>query len=263
MKREKRLRLPVLLYSHIGDSYGHADAAISPTRFALQMQWLSSRGYTAIRPSEWVAWLHGRATMPRKPVLLTFDQAYAEIARYALPAVRQWMWTAAVFVVTRSIGGRSLWDDAEIMTADEIRRWAAEGIEFGVRTPAHPDLTLCEERMVEKELAASATELSEVVGTRVVSLAYDNGNHNGVLHRCAGRLFEAAFTTDEGLNDVSTPPHLLRRTRVLPRDTFPELDMRLHLGWNPVEHLSRHLHRWLPWQKRDDFVRNSRSPNQS
>ena len=104
--------LPALVYHRVGSPTPamHPDLTVSPPVFRRQMAWLRRRGYTGIRPAEWQDWCAGRGRLPRRPVLITFDDAYADLTEHALPIVHSHGFGAAVFVVTARIGAFSDWD---------------------------------------------------------------------------------------------------------------------------------------------------------
>jgi peptidoglycan/xylan/chitin deacetylase (PgdA/CDA1 family) len=85
--------------------------------------------------------------MPNKPVLITFDDGYADIAEFALPVLRRHRLAAVVFLVTDYTGKANLWSGRvgpgklQLLTAKQIREWAGCGIEFGSHSRSHPDLT--------------------------------------------------------------------------------------------------------------------------
>jgi peptidoglycan/xylan/chitin deacetylase (PgdA/CDA1 family)/glycosyltransferase involved in cell wall biosynthesis len=167
-------RLPVLLYHHVGPARPGTmpELTVSAERFERHVRWLARRGYVGIRPSEWLRWLRDGTGLPGKPVLFTFDDGYADICEFALPVLRRHGFSAAVFIVSGRLGGTNAWDEAQgsgthrLMTHDQIRHWAGEGIEFGVHSTTHRDLT----RLGAAELAAEVTggreALARLVGAR-------------------------------------------------------------------------------------------------
>jgi len=248
-RREFARRLPVLLYHHVGPPRAGTPPGltISPERFEGQVRWLSKRGYAGIRPSDWLAWCREGKPLPKKPVLLTFDDAYADLAEYALPVLRRYNFGATVLIVTGQIGGENRWDQADgsaplpLMTAAQIREWAAQGIEFGAHSRTHPDLTKLTADRLEEEVAGSGEDLASLLGGKVVSFAYPYGPYNEAACQSARRAFDVAFTTDEGLNYLGTDLHRLRRTGILPDESLFEFACRVRWGWNPILRLRARL----------------------
>lgn len=249
LESEFGMRLPVLLYHHVGPLRPGTipELTVSPERFERQVRWLARRGYTGIRPSDWLRWCREGTGLPDKPVLLTFDDGYADLTEYALPVLRRYGFGAAVFVVTGQIGGENRWDQAHglgphrLMTAEQIRKWAAHGIEFGAHSRTHPDLIALSRAEVADEVAGSGQDLTNLLGTRIVSFAYSYGHNNETVRDSVRRTFDLAFTCEEGLNDLRSDPLLLRRTMVQPNDSWLDLESRVHWGWNLLERLRARL----------------------
>jgi peptidoglycan/xylan/chitin deacetylase (PgdA/CDA1 family) len=243
------MRVPVLLYHHVGPPRAGTPPGltVSPEQFERQVRWLSKRGYVGIRAADWVAWCREGKPLGPKPVLMTFDDAYADIADYALPVLKRHGFGAVVFVVTGQIGGENKWDQVSgsaplpLMTAEQIRYWANQGIEFGAHSRTHPDLTQLTTDRLAEEVGGSGEDLARLLGRKVVSFAYPYGPYNEAACRSAQRAFDLAFTTDEGLNYLGTDLHRLRRTHILPNEALFEFACRARWGWNPIKRLRARL----------------------
>ena len=233
------MRLPVLLYHHVGPSSSdarYASLSISPEKFERQVRWLARNGYSGIRPSDWVSWRQG-TPLPPKPVLLTFDDGYADFPDYALPVLRRSGFGAVVFIVTRWIAAPNSWDGALLMSAQQIQKCSAQGIEFGSHTRTHPDLTGLSGTQLREEIAGSREDLSAILGAPVTSFAYPYGFANDEVRASVRESFDLAFTCEEGFNELDTDPYVLRRTMVQPGDLLLDLACRVHLGWSPIQHI--------------------------
>jgi peptidoglycan/xylan/chitin deacetylase (PgdA/CDA1 family)/GT2 family glycosyltransferase len=243
-ERSFGLAVPALLYHHVGPAPGGQPTAlsISPRRFERQIAWLARAGYVGVRPSEWLAWRRGEGSLPDRPVLITFDDGYADTAERALPVLRRHGFGAAVYLVTAELAGRNRWDrpgrpELALMSADQVRGWAAQGIEFGAHTRRHVDLPIVSASRARDELVGSRDDLSGLLGCPVASFAYPYGRWDDATLALARSTFELAFTVEEGLNSLWTDPHLLRRTMVQPADTVADLAGRVLLGWSPLSRL--------------------------
>lgn len=243
LRGEFGVRLPVLTYHHVGPERpgSRLGLTISPQQFERQVRWLARRGYVGIRPGDWLDWYREGKPLPPHPVLLTFDDAYAHLADHALPVLRRYGFSAAVFVVTGHVGGTNAWDEARgsatyrLMTAEQIRHWAAQGIEFGAHGRTHADLTTLSGKELEQEVIGSRDDLATLVQQPVTSFAYPYGFQNEAVRACVGRAFALAFGIEDGLNTLRTQPCLLRRTMVKPGDSLLAFAFRAHWGWNPFE----------------------------
>jgi peptidoglycan/xylan/chitin deacetylase (PgdA/CDA1 family) len=237
------VRLPVLLYHHVGPSRPGTfpELTVSAERFERHLRWLVRRGYIGIRPADWLDWHRKAGSLPRRPVLLTFDDAYADLAEHALPLLRQYGFGAAVFVVTGRMGDENRWDQVRgsqrhrLMTARQIREWAGDGIEFGAHSRTHADLTTLSQPQLNEEIRGSRDDLAAVTGLPVTSFAYPFGRVNEVVHECARAVFDCAFSCEEGMNTDATDPHVLCRNMVHPGDSAFAVACRTRFGRYPVQ----------------------------
>jgi peptidoglycan/xylan/chitin deacetylase (PgdA/CDA1 family) len=231
--------LSVLLYHHIGDpkqGTEHLALTVTPLKFKRQVRWLRWRGYTAITPTQWNTWCTTGAGLPRKPIMFTFDDAYADIARYAFPVLDRFGFRAVVFVITGQLGGLTSWDGLPMMTMEELQHWAAYGFEIGAHTRTHPDLSALADGEAADEIAGSKTDLSRA-GITPLSFAYPYGIFNERIRNSVNGVFQLAFTCKGGLNWCGTDPLLLRRTIVNPGDTLLDIELRAAFGWSPRDWL--------------------------
>jgi glycosyltransferase involved in cell wall biosynthesis len=238
------LALPVLLYHRIGPAVAgsYPSLTVSPGRFRLHVRWLHRRGYRTVRPRDWLAWLDEGAPLPRRPVMITFDDAYADLAHHAFPVLREHGFSAVVFTVTGRIGGTNTWDAArgaatlQLLSSDQIRRWAAGGIEFGAHTRTHSDLADPRVSLLD-EVDGSADDLKRLLGSEVDAFAYPWGRTAPAAEARVRQVFPSAFTTADGLNTPATDRHRLRRTMVQPDDGIFALRLRVAFGRDPVRGL--------------------------
>jgi len=248
LQREFGVRLPVLLYHHVGPSRPGIipGLTVSPQRFERHVRWLARRGYTGICPSDWARWRREGKGLPDKPVLLTFDDGHEDLVEYAFPVLRHYGFGAAVYIVTGQLGGTNAWDRApssialRLMTANQIRCWAAQGIEFGAHSRTHANLPTLSAHELEEEVVGSGKDLESILGSRLVSFAYPYGFHNQAVDDCARRAFDLAFIADdnnEGMNHLLTDPHQLLRTMVQSNDSLLAMECRARWGHNPFLNL--------------------------
>jgi peptidoglycan/xylan/chitin deacetylase (PgdA/CDA1 family)/2-polyprenyl-3-methyl-5-hydroxy-6-metoxy-1,4-benzoquinol methylase len=228
-------RIAVLLYHHVGDHPGEPGESVSltvtPAKFERQIRWLHRRGYTAITPAQWFRWCTNGEPLPEKPVLLTFDDAYADIGIHALPVLEKYGFRSAVFVITGLT--KDSWTNRPLMTMEEVQRWAGRGVEFGGHTRTHPDLTEASGEAIAGEIEGSKKDLIDA-GLAPLSFAYPFGRQNERVRSAVQGVFAMAFTCEEGLNDRYTDPLQLRRTMVQHSDTVLDVEFRAALGWSPL-----------------------------
>src|SRR5207237_239072 len=141
------MKLPILVYHKIdrippGSRYPRQ--YVTPEQFATHLAFLARHGYTSIGFPDYLAYRRGERRLPRRAIILTFDDGYRSTRTIALPLLRQYGFTATIFLVAAYVGQTNLWDEAEmqepLLDAGDIQDMQAKGIEFGSHTATHPAL---------------------------------------------------------------------------------------------------------------------------
>lgn len=233
-------RVSVLAYHRIGvpEPGANPELTISPEKFERQMAWLARHCYHTILPSEWIAWIDNAAPLPEKPIILTFDDAYAGTGEAILPILSRFGFRGVVFAPSALIGRQSRWDAPHgwkplmLANVDELVALANAGFEIGSHTRTHEDLisSFC----LSEQVSGSADELERIVGQSPSSFCYPYGHVSSATVASARERYRAAFTCKEGRNDLKTDPILLRRTTVMPTDTMLDFRLRAGFGTSPV-----------------------------
>ena len=85
----------ILAYHHVGTAprgAAHPELWVRPALLRRQLAALDRAGYAAVTLQRvWRAW-HGRGALPRRAVVLSFDDGYCSQARLAGPALRAHRW---------------------------------------------------------------------------------------------------------------------------------------------------------------------------
>ena len=129
-------RVPILMYHVIADPPPGApwpQLYVSPAEFEAQVAWLEQQGFTAVTLSDvWHSW-HDGGSLPKRPVVFTFDDGYRSVATKALPILRRRGWPAVLNLKVGNLEPGSF-------TESDVRRLLAAGWELGAHTITHPDL---------------------------------------------------------------------------------------------------------------------------
>ena len=196
-------RLLVLCYHAIEDQFDDpvlAPYGVPPALFAKQLDWLTRHGFSFITPGQLAAFIQSDAPLPRRPVLLTFDDGYADLIGLAQDVLRPRGVKALAFVVTASKSGTNDWDQGygakaiTLLSAEERVALASMGVEIGSHSRTHREMPLLNEAERTEEAANSADDLAASGLPRPRFFAYpfgfsDEGSKDAV--RKAGYL--AAF----------------------------------------------------------------------
>jgi peptidoglycan/xylan/chitin deacetylase (PgdA/CDA1 family) len=168
---------------------------VEPRAFDAQMEWLAEHGFHAITDRQLLRALDLAAPLPRRPVLITFDDGYRDVLHNAAPVLRRLHWPATAFVITDRISG----PDPSFLTWRELRDLEHDGFTIGSHTVHHLNLTKLSPQQVWSELRQSQRTLERHLGRPVHSLAYPYGAADAAVVAAArGTGYALAFTTRPG-----------------------------------------------------------------
>lgn len=172
----KAARISILTYHYIRvnpdprDALGYA-LSVTPSNFAAQMDWLAQNGYHPITTVDLVGYLRGERGLPSKPIVITFDDGYADFYTTAIPILRRHDFTAVSYVVSGFIGRGGY------MTAGEVVSAQAAGFEIGSHTVDHVNLTKVSNDTLRYQLTASKETLERLLKRPVTSFCYPYGKY--------------------------------------------------------------------------------------
>jgi peptidoglycan/xylan/chitin deacetylase (PgdA/CDA1 family) len=209
--RPYRKPVPVLMYHEVrspppGSRY--PTLFVRRTTFARQMGWLARRGYRAVTIDRLRRAWAGRASMPRRPVVLTFDDGYRSVYRNAVPLLKRLHWPGVLYL---ELGNTRTPDGA---TRPQIVRMIRDDWEIGSHTISHPDLTTLGAKRLREETAGARDLIRRWFHRTPRDFCYPVGRYNRTVIRALRRAgYLTSATEVEGL---ATParPYEIRRVRV-------------------------------------------------
>lgn len=257
--------VPVLMYHHVSLQGG--SLSVSAAHFEQQIAGLARKGYTTLGAADLAAFYAGKP-LPKKSVLLTFDDGYLDNWVYAHPVLQRYGMRAVLFAITGLIGhgpvrphagqggsvaGNPNHRQAEgIMFSDNpdpiMARWselqamqAAGTFEIHSHTHTHKRWDyLCESleqrnEAFQKDLADSQAMLLQHVGQRSQHLCWPQGYFNEDYVRSAREAgFGYFYTTDaRGQNVAGGNAEYIYRFAVRSRG-YAWLGRRTWLATHPV-----------------------------
>jgi peptidoglycan/xylan/chitin deacetylase (PgdA/CDA1 family)/glycosyltransferase involved in cell wall biosynthesis len=225
----------VVAYHSISDLRGDPilrEYGVPPERFAAQLEALARRRWRFIGLDELLDALDGRGSLPRRAVLITFDDGYADLlgaarilAGHQAPAV--------VFAVADHAGGTNDWrrpaaTELPLLDRQALQTVAASGIAVGAHGLTHRSLVALPPGELEGEVRGSAERLVSLGLPRPTVFAYPYGQWSAdtaAAVREAG--FAAAFTVEPGAVRRSLDRYALPRIEVSASDSPRKLAFKL------------------------------------
>ena len=219
-----RRPVPILMYHVIDVAPADApypDLYVPRAEFAAQVRWLERAGFEAVTLARvFDAW-HGRATLPRRPVVLSFDDGYRSHVTAALPP--HGAAGLAGCAEPRPVEPRPVVGSP----ARGVRRLIAAGWEVDAHSLTHADVSALGGAALEREVRGSRQMIKRLFGIVPRFFCYPAGRYDAeavAAVRAAG--FEGATTTEYGLADVGQP-YTLARVRVSRGDGAAGLSRKL------------------------------------
>jgi peptidoglycan/xylan/chitin deacetylase (PgdA/CDA1 family) len=198
-----RTPVPILVYHHVqGYAAGSYLMYAGTSQFAGQLRYLRHHGYHPVTMQQvWDDWT-GQADLPRRPVVLSFDDGYLDQYVNAARLLRRYHWPAVLNLVVYR--GTALRDS-------QVRRMVKWGWEIGAHTLHHPILTRCSSATLRRELASSRRILRQKFDVRVDFFCYPGGHYD---HRVMRAVRDAGYLAATSIRYGAATP---RQRYALPR----------------------------------------------
>lgn len=237
--------------------------AVSVASFEAQMKWLIDDGYHFIKIDDIIAARKHNNPLPKKSVLITFDDGYQSVYANAFPVLKKYQIPAVVALVGSWLEATDkvdfdghLIDRSKFLSQKEIKEMVASGlIEVGSHSyflhrgilgnsqgnmePATitrqwlPDKKVYEDdksyqQRIYQDLKTNNDFLKKYTGQKPRVMVWPYGQYNLEVRQIAERLdMPIGLTLDDGSNTAVTPLWGLRR--ILVDQKMAHTDMELNM----------------------------------
>jgi len=202
--------VPILMYHHIQifpGSHNPADADIfvSPHVFETQLQWLAAHNFQTVG----LDYFAHPTPLPKKPIVLTFDDGYEDAYSTAFPLLKKYGFTGTFYPIVNDI------DQSGFLTTGEILEMEKGGLTFGSHTLTHPNLTTLSSAQAQQEIYASKIILQRITGTPITDFCYPGGTFNAAVETIVQNSgYATATTTVAATNSGTLDPLTLKRVQI-------------------------------------------------
>lgn len=180
---------------------------LAASAFECQMKALAEKGYTGIVFDD-----VDTLEPDRKYIIITFDDGLIGNAKYALPILKKYGFTAVFFVVAGFI------DTPRYMSWADLKELVASRMSVQSHTMSHRSLLSLSEDEIGHELKESKKHLEDKLQTAVTSLSFPHGHHDKNTIRLArDNGYKVLCTSEVACNtaaDFQRTPVVLGRITV-------------------------------------------------
>ena len=227
--------IPVLTYHHIlrdeeNTRFRHTSTTTSVRAFSNQMTWLRDMGYTTLTMYQLEDYIHNRANLPARAVVITFDDGLKSVSRYAWPVLHQYGMKATAFIISSRIKRHpQKWapKSLQFMSVSELEE-IKDVFDFQSHTHflhrvdgyRRPILLSRSYHNILFDFEHSRRALAQF-NPHVLYLSYPFGGYNATAVKAAGDAgFHLAVTTVKGKVKPGDNPMLLKRLYILRTDSL-------------------------------------------
>lgn len=239
-KADTAVLLPVAMYhsvTDVGDSPGQY--VISPSMLENDLNYLSEHGYTTVTVNDLIAYVMDGASLPEKPVMLTFDDGYYNNYCNAYPLLQKYDMRAVLSSVGALTEQFSQTDDLEeheawsYCTRAELKEMADSGV-IEMQNHSYNFHTLDQRKgclrksgentetyraMFIDDTQQAQDLFTEIGIAKPICYTYPYGALNEETEELIGQCgFTASLSCEEGIASIVHDPACLRRIRRFNRD---------------------------------------------
>ncbi|OGH27959.1 MAG: hypothetical protein A3E12_02580 [Candidatus Levybacteria bacterium RIFCSPHIGHO2_12_FULL_39_9] len=200
---EKQIKVPIFLYhyvEYVKNDPKKENFATPPNVLQAQIKTLKTAGYTFVAPDDLIKDLLGELVLPKKIIILSFDDGYSDFYTDVFPILKKEKVKAVVYVVANFL------NQENYLSTFQVKEIAKSSlVEIGSHTLNHTWLKDINKKTAEYEIAQSKKVLEDMTGLSVNSFAYPYG---ALDRRTINMVKNAGYT-----NAVSTIPGIKQTIR--------------------------------------------------
>ncbi|WP_051348435.1 polysaccharide deacetylase family protein [Peribacillus kribbensis] len=226
-KYKENIEIPVMLYHVVKPETDPANPyQYNLSEFKKEMAYLHQQGYRTLTMKQYFNILDHKASMPKKPILLTFDDNSSDFYQYILPVLKEYGMKATEFTVSSWINGS--WN----MTASQMLEIMDNGINIQNHSVTHSFMADLSKEQQYAEVNNAAAALRDLTGQKPQAFAYPYGNYNtdtiAVLKESG---IKGAFKVGGGISNDASSRYELPRIIMLQEHTLTDFIRMVNTGY--------------------------------
>ncbi|MFZ2537512.1 MAG: polysaccharide deacetylase family protein [Oscillospiraceae bacterium] len=241
------VKLPVAMYHHILNSPSKlGDYVISPMQFEEDLEYIQKSGYTTITSVQLLDFIQNGTALPKKPIMITFDDGYESVHEYAYPLLQKYNMKAVLSIIGKHTDIFSNKDEPRHinyshLSWDQLRKMQQSGVfeiqnhsysmhlpqgspRYGIRIKKGESEEDYKAALIE-DIGGLSDQITHEIGVAPTVFAYPFGAHCKQSQSILDELgFKIILTCEERINKISSnsdfPLKLKRFNRASKYSTF-------------------------------------------
>jgi peptidoglycan/xylan/chitin deacetylase (PgdA/CDA1 family) len=217
--------IPILMYHSISEvsERNKKIRSVNPayslavSQFREQMEYLLTNRYTTLSLDQ----LLNDESVPQKSLVITFDDGWANNYTCVFPILKNYGFTATIFVISGSIG------KANYMDWQQVREMSEAGLSIQSHSVSHKPLAQLSKTEVKYELETSKKTIADALGKEVDFLSLPHGVFNNKVLKIAQEAgYHAICTSEPGYSHACRNLPVMKRINISDQfqiDTFKKI----------------------------------------
>ena len=217
----EEVRIPILMYHSICNDDPNNSLMIPTEMFAEQMEWLRENDFTAMSMDEVIEAMN-TGKVPKRPVLITFDDGYADNYINAFSELKNNNLKGTFFIISDTITE----EGGYYMSTSMLKEMKEAGMEIENHTANHLELNNLSREDAIDSIKRGQEFLRSVIGSNGNYLCYPIGRYSDETIEIQKELgIKAALTTQGGISSIADGKYELKRIRISPMniENFAEI----------------------------------------
>ncbi|WP_443659102.1 polysaccharide deacetylase family protein [Clostridium algidicarnis] len=207
--KDNLVGVPILYYHSVEKSEDN-ELRIAPEKFRGQLKYLKDNNYVSLTLQELQSYITQNMPIPKNSVVITFDDGYKDNYDNAYPILKEFGYTATIFVISGLID-----KDPNYLNSDHIKEMSKNGIEIGSHSINHENLLEISKEDKIETITKSKQDLEKLIEKPVISIAYPFGKFNDdIVNITKGAGYTLGFTIDKGWGNGKEDPLKLSRVYI-------------------------------------------------
>ncbi|MBR6014065.1 MAG: polysaccharide deacetylase family protein [Selenomonadaceae bacterium] len=223
--------VPILSYHRVNDIDSDS-FTLTVEQFDAQMKYLVDDGFTVITPDELLNAWEGKGKLPKKPVVITFDEGSVDNYKNVFPILQKYNLKATIFVITDNV---NLYPN--YLTWDQAREMQNSGlVDIESHTLSNKSFKHIYSRdKLWDQIYGSKQAIEWYLKKSAKFIAYPEGKYTVEAEElCKEVGYRAGFTVDYGLARKDPKNYVLDRIPIYGANSHTLFRFKMRLKGAPI-----------------------------